>query len=135
MLGTVINWGVDILKSENETQLVPLPAEKLIEMKNPEAVKVVIAYHDTVIRSNLTMKYQKVDANTEYVLALTKSLDEQYQSNLSQSVEKTANLLAKHIDTCTDLVKSLISEEEYKKRWEELLAITKAMIKEAVKLL
>jgi len=134
LLNTVITWGIDIAKCESELPLPFLPVPELFRLEKNSA-KVTVEHINAVTRVNLALRYQTLDAKSEYIKGIAKKFDKNFGGNLLPLVEQTANKLAGNIDMINKLVMGDSSEEEYKKHWKSLLESALTLVNEAERLM
>ena len=130
LLNTVITWGIDIAKCESELPLPFLPVPELFRLGEKSA-KVAVEHINAVTRVNLALRYQTLDAKSEYIKSIAKKFDKNFGGNLLPLVEQTANKLAENIIIINKLVKGDASEEDYKKNWKSLIESALTLVNEA----
>ena len=130
ILNTIITWGMDIAKCESESQISVLPVPELFGMEE-ESARVTVDHINTVTRVNLAMRYQTLDAKSEYIKGITKKFDKNFGGNLHPIVKRTANKLAENINILMKVIEGVTPEEDYKKHWKSLVKSAFALVKKA----
>lgn len=130
LLNTIITWGIDIVKCESESQIPILPVPELFNLEAP-AAKLTVEHINAVTRVNLAMRYQSLDAKSEYIKGVAKKFDKNFGGNLLPLVKRTANKLASNIEMVTKGIKGEVSEEDYKSHWESLVRSALTLVNKA----
>lgn len=130
LLTIITTWGIDIAKCEAESQIPVLPVPELLGVEAKSA-KLTVEHINAVTRVNLAMRYQTLDAKSEYIKGIAKKFDKNFGGNLLPLVQQTANKLAKNRELITKVIRGEASEETYKRHWKSLVRSALNLAKKA----
>lgn len=130
ILNTIITWGMDIAKCESASQVPVLPVPELFGLEEKSA-RVTVEHINAVTRVNLAMRYQTLDAKSEYIKGIAKKFDNNFGGNLHPLVKRTANKLAENIKILMKVIERAAPDEDYKRQWKSLVESALTLVKKA----
>ena len=110
LLNEIIDWAIDIAKTETQ-------GEFLLESRKSMLI-------------DLLLKYQAVDARSEYIKVIAAEFGEDFQA----AVNKTAKKLEEHLDILKKQIEGKITAEERDRHYRSLLEITLTLTKKTAKI-
>jgi len=110
LLNEIIEWAIDIAKTETL-------GEFLLESKKSMLI-------------DLLLKYQAVDARSEYIKVIAAEFGEDFQA----AINKTAQKMEEHLVVLKKQIEGKITAEERDSHYRSLLEITLALTKKTAKI-